>query len=62
VGIEEGVSCTIKVTVDDTGAVQLLEIVKSSGIMLFDVSARAALQQATWPRAFWGTTLELCLQ
>jgi outer membrane biosynthesis protein TonB len=62
VGIDEGVSCTITVTLDDTGAAQTVEIVKPSGILLFDVSARAAIQQAVWPRAFWGATLELCLQ
>jgi outer membrane biosynthesis protein TonB len=62
VGIDEGISCVLKVTLDTNGVVQTLEIVKPSGIMLFDVSARAALQQAVWPRAFWGTMLELCLQ
>jgi len=62
VGIEEGISCTIKVLLENEGTVKLLEIVKPSGILLFDVSARAAIQQAVWPRAVWGTTLELCLQ
>lgn len=62
VGIEEGISCTIKVVLENDGTVKSLEIVKPSGMMLFDVSARAAIQQAVWPRAVWGTTLELCLQ
>lgn len=62
VGVEEGVSCTIRVQLQSDGIVQSLEIVRQSGMMLFDVSARAALQKTVWPRAVWGTTLELCLQ
>ncbi len=62
IGIPEGISCSMQITVDARGAVQLLEIKKSSGMFLFDVSARAAIHQAVWPHAVWGTTLELCLQ
>ena len=62
VGIEDGVSCAVLVVLDGNGIVQNIEIKKPSGILLFDVSARAAIQQAVWPRAVWGTTLELCLQ
>ena len=62
VGIEDGISCVVLVVLDGNGIVQEIEIKKPSGLLLFDVSARAAIQQAVWPRAVWGTTLELCLQ
>ncbi len=62
VGIDEGISCQIRVQLKSDGTMQSLEITKPSGMILFDVSARAALQKTVWPRAVWGTVLELCLQ
>jgi|GEM_PF-4907635 len=62
VGIQDGVSCTARITLDTKGHLQNMEIIKPSGLLIFDVSARAALQQASWPRGVWGTTLELSLQ
>jgi TonB family protein len=62
VGMEGGISCQIRVTLESTGTVKSIEIVKPSGMRLFDASARAAIQQTAWPRGVWGTTLELCLQ
>jgi outer membrane biosynthesis protein TonB len=62
VGVDASISCQIKVVLGADGTLTSLEIIKPSGMRLFDVSARAALQQAVWPRGVWGTTLELCLQ
>lgn len=62
VGIDDAVSCQVRVLLDATGIVQQIEMIKPSGMLLFDVSARAAVQQAVWPRGVWGTTLELVLQ
>lgn len=62
VGIDESVACTVRVNIDAEGTIQSLELTQPSGILLFDISARAAIQQAVWPRAVWGNTLELCLQ
>lgn len=62
IGTEDGISCTIQVTLDAQGKLTEFAIKKSSGFLLFDVSARAAIQQAVWPQAVWGTILELCLQ
>lgn len=62
VGTEDGISCVVQVTLDAQGKLTEFAIKKSSGFLLFDVSARAAIQQAVWPQAVWGTILELCLQ
>lgn len=62
VGVADTVSCLVGVTIDAAGKTQAIEIVKPSGMLLFDVSARAAVQQAQWPRGVWGMRLELCLQ
>jgi outer membrane biosynthesis protein TonB len=62
IGVETGVCCQVRITLDDAGKVQAVDMVQSSGTILFDVSARAAVQQAVWPKGMWGTTIELILQ
>lgn len=62
IGIDDEITCTVRVIIDKEGTVKSLELTKPSGMLLFDVSARGAIQQAVWPRAVWGTTLELQLQ
>jgi outer membrane biosynthesis protein TonB len=62
VGVDEHAACTIRVIISTEGTIKSLEVTQPSGILLFDISARAAIQQAVWPRAVWGSALELCLQ
>lgn len=62
VGIDEGLACTVRVTINAQGIMQTVELLKPSGMLVFDVSARAAVQQAVWPHGVWGTILELVLQ
>ena len=61
VGIEAGVSCEMKVKVSAQGIADTVEIVKSSGILLYDTSARTALYEIEFPKEVYGKTIRIVL-
>ena len=61
-GIDDSVMCKMQLKINASGCIEQIDMIQSSGTLLFDVSAHAAVQQALWPHAVWGTTLELILQ
>lgn len=57
VGMPDGLQCKIRVKVTSDGMVQSLEVVEKSGVAVFDMAARQALQAAEFPRAVYGKTI-----
>ena len=61
VGLDRNVSCEIKIVVSQDGAADTTEIIKSSGILVFDMSARTALQEIEFPKEVHGKTIMIAL-
>lgn len=61
VGLEQGISCEMKIVVSADGAADTIEVVKGSGVLVFDMSARAALQEIEFPKEVQGKTIMLVL-
>lgn len=59
VGIAQDVSCQIKVSFDWEGRLQQQETVKSSGILMFDVSSRNAVAAMEAPKFVRGKTFTI---
>jgi outer membrane biosynthesis protein TonB len=59
VGIPEDCTCQVTVFVATDGKVNDMEMVTSSGILMYDVAARSALQQMELPRWTRGKTLTI---
>lgn len=49
----------LMVHVDGAGAVRDAEIVQKSGVVVYDIAARAAVLRAEVPREFWGKTIAI---
>ena len=53
VGIPPGVSCQLRVHVDGQGKAKQIKITKSSGRLVYDVTARQALSACEFPKEIW---------
>ncbi|HEV2916903.1 MAG TPA: hypothetical protein VGW78_04095 [Candidatus Babeliales bacterium] len=58
----QGHSCTIKVYIGRQGSIQKMEMIKSSGIVMYDVQARSTLMHIDMPQDVWGTVLEISFE
>lgn len=61
VGLEQGTSCEMKIVVSDKGLAESVEIVRTSGILLYDTSARTALSEIEFPKEVYGKTIKIVL-
>jgi len=61
VGIDPGTACEMKVNISLQGAANSVEIIKSSGILVYDISARTALSQVEFPQEVYGKTIRIVL-
>ncbi len=58
-GFARDCSCVVKVVIDWQGGIDLCGIEKTSGVLIYDSAAQAALYQVAMPRWTWGKTLTL---
>lgn len=56
-GIASDTNCDIQVVVNAQGKVKEIVMVKKSGVAVYDMAARTALQQAVYPKLVWGRTI-----
>lgn len=61
IGIEDATSCELKIKVSMQGLADKIEIMKSSGILVYDTSAKAALSQVDFPQEVYGKTIRIVL-
>ena len=61
IGLGAGVSCQMRVVVSDQGNAQSVTIDKSSGVFVYDSSARRALLQVEYPKEVWNKTITIVL-
>jgi len=61
VGIKKDVSCEISVLVGDSGKAKKVTVVRSSGILMYDVSARGAMYKIEFPQEVWNKTITIVL-
>lgn len=59
IGVTKECACCVRVAVTRDGAIQKVDIVNSSGILMFDVAARSALYSAQLPKWTWGTSFDI---
>jgi len=62
-GLPEDIEVELDFCVGDGGIISDVNIIKSSGVLVFDIQARNLFSQADhqWPRWAWGKTFELSL-
>ncbi len=53
-GVGTSLCCTIKVKISVSGAVESIAVEHSSGIPLYDISAKTALVKSNFPKKIWG--------
>lgn len=61
VGLDQGVCCEMKITISSDGIADSIEVAKTSGVLVFDMSARTALQQIEFPKEVHGKTIMIAL-
>jgi hypothetical protein len=61
VGIDAGTACEMKIKVSVQGIADAVEIIKSSGVLLYDTSARTALSQVEFPKEVHGKIIRIVL-
>jgi hypothetical protein len=61
VGIDVGTSCEMKIKVSSQGTADTVEIIKGSGILVYDTSARTALSQVEFPQEVYGKVIRIVL-
>ncbi|MBP9765586.1 hypothetical protein KBD08_04610 [Candidatus Babeliales bacterium] len=61
VGMQEGISCTLKVTVSSQGTADNVVVQQSSGIFVYDSCARTALLQTEYPQEVWNKKIIIAL-
>lgn len=59
VGIPETAECQALIEVDRQGTLLSYKLIKTSGIMIYDVSVEQGIKTLTFPRPVWGKTIEL---
>jgi len=52
-GAHAQAACEVKVVLSATGSVKEVQVIKKSGIPVYDMAARQALMQTEYPRAVW---------
>jgi len=62
-GLPEDIEVELDFCVGESGIISDVNIIKSSGVLVFDIQARNLFSQADhqWPRWAWGKTFELSL-
>ena len=61
IGIKKNVSCELTVFISDKGKSKTVTITKSSGILIYDSSARAMLRKIEFPQEVWNKTITIAL-
>lgn len=61
IGIKKGVSCEYSVFVGSDGKSKTIKMVRSSGILIYDTSARAMLYRVEFPKDVWNKTITIVL-
>jgi len=61
IGIAAGTSCQMRVTVSAQGTAQAVKIEQSSGVLVYDTSAKAALFQVEYPQEVYNKTITIVL-
>lgn len=56
---DSDIFCDLKVSIDLNGKLNNIIIVKSSGVPMFDMSAKIALQDIVWPKHFHSKDIDL---
>lgn len=59
VGIESGTSCDVLVHISDDGVAKTVEMVKSSGIYVYDMQAKQAALDAQYPQEVWNKKITI---
>lgn len=54
IGVPEDVACEIKLIVDWEGKLKDIKMLKSSEVVIYDVSARNAVKKMSFPKWLWG--------
>lgn len=60
-GMNNQVSVELRVQIGNQGNVVKIDVIRSSGIIVYDSSARAAVHKATLPRQVWNKTVSIVL-
>lgn len=61
IGMKKGVSCELTVFVGDSGKSKSVTMVRSSGILVYDTSARAMLYKIEFPKEVWNKKITIML-
>lgn len=61
IGIKKDVSCELTVLVGDSGKSKKVTIIRPSGILVYDTSARAMLYKIEFPKEVWNKTITIIL-
>lgn len=56
-GLKTDLRAHVLLKVGGKGSVEEVKIVRSSGVVAYDLAARAALHRAVYPQAFWGKSI-----
>jgi hypothetical protein len=55
-------SCTLKIHTKHDGTIRGIEMVRPSGLTMYDVQARSAVLAITMPRNIWGSAVEITFE
>lgn len=61
IGVSKNASCELQVQINKQGVAQQVTVTKSSGIMVYDVSARGAIRHIDFPRDVWNKTITIVI-
>ncbi|MBP7854761.1 TonB C-terminal domain-containing protein [Candidatus Babeliales bacterium] len=61
IGMEQGTSCELQVKIGDAGQAVTLQVIKSSGVLVYDSCARKTLQKIEYPKQVWNKTITIVL-
>lgn len=58
-GVSDETTAKLTVVIDRAGAVQDVRVEESSGVLIFDITARSALLAVVWPVWTWGASITI---
>lgn len=58
-GIPTNATCTITIALDRQGIITAIEIDNSSGMLIYDLAAQAAMNEIHFPRLAWGKSITI---
>lgn len=63
VGMSKGIACTMEIAVNSKGRATKVKIIKGSGTLIYDTTARKAMLNISedYPKEVWGTTFNFTL-